>query len=74
MRRPGGAWMFNYGDDSMQIMKRGLGLASALVVAWMVAPVQAHHSFAMFDMTKSVVLKGDRDGISMDQPALLGYR
>ena len=42
----------------MQMMKRGLGLASALVVAWLVAPVQAHHSFAMFDMTKTVVLKG----------------
>jgi phage-related protein len=50
--------MFNFGDDSMQMMKRGWGLASAVMVAWMVAPVQAHHSFAMFDMTKSVVLKG----------------
>ena len=42
----------------MQMVKRGWGLAAGLMGAWMVAPVQAHHSFAMFDMTKTVVLQG----------------
>ena len=39
-------------------MKLGtLGLASVIAVAF-VAPALAHHSFAMFDATKSVTLKG----------------
>jgi hypothetical protein len=44
----------------IQIEKRGLCLAIAVTVialAW-VAPTFAHHSFAMFDQSKQVTLKG----------------
>jgi hypothetical protein len=40
------------------ISKKALCVASALTAACLVAPVQAHHSFAMFDQQKSLVLKG----------------
>jgi len=40
------------------ILKRAQLLTAALSAAWLVAPTQAHHSFAMFDQQKSLVLKG----------------
>ena len=40
-----------------QITAIGIGLACAGVMASM-APAAAHHSFALFDMTKSVMLEG----------------
>jgi hypothetical protein len=42
----------------MQMMKHGFGPAFAVVFAWLGSPVLAHHSFAMFDMSKSIVLEG----------------
>jgi Family of unknown function (DUF6152) len=40
------------------MMKRIAGLAPALVTVWLGVPAEAHHSFAMFDMTKTLVLNG----------------
>jgi hypothetical protein len=40
------------------MMKSGL-LAAAIVVVAMAAPVLAHHSFAMYDHTRTVTLKGE---------------
>jgi len=39
-------------------MRFQFGLAAALAVVAASIPAQAHHSFAMFDMTKEVTVKG----------------
>ncbi|MEO6338908.1 MAG: DUF6152 family protein [Caulobacteraceae bacterium] len=44
------------------------GLAAPLVLAASVAPSYAHHSFAMFDMTKSSQLTGTLKDVSWSNP------
>jgi hypothetical protein len=43
---------------SMWMTKRITVLASLLVTVCLGVPAEAHHSFAMFDMTKTLVLNG----------------
>jgi len=40
------------------VINRKIAAAAALLAAMLGAPVAAHHSFAMFDQTKTVTLKG----------------
>jgi hypothetical protein len=44
------------------------GLAAPLILAASVAPSLAHHSFAMFDMTKSSQLTGTLKDVSWSNP------
>jgi len=43
-------------------------VAAALMTVAVAAPVAAHHSFAMFDITKSVILKGTIKDVHWSNP------